>query len=476
MNSQFLIVFLSIECFGNNEEYYEYVEKRKALGFEVDDDEVDDEGYVEELWDDTEPEEEEEEPVQLMSAKESTSKAAAIPAKKSKVETKFVNAGTKGIQSFFKFGKTMYVIQHFSDGVKVTKCAKRKISKASLKSINSDTAAIWNIKENDTVYDLKGKGTERMTLKNFHHGQTLEMFTMEDNGVKTTYLMVTAGKVVADKKKNIVWGNAVGFIRFIKGTYDYKDEIHLKKLSPMFLTSPQNANKKGKSARGTLHVEACLSTDKKTILLWTQLAKKGKEKGQIQLTCINKKKLMSVLKKQNNKGKEKLVKLNCKNIPKKSIICTATQTKAKGNWGKPYDSLQSIDMTNPNGSGNYTVYVAGGSEGNRTKKGKAAMPCALMRYTITKKGTSEIKKKKRIKTNIKALTVMNEMEGMHYDGDIHYIMTTVPECGNKKNTVTYTKKTVETKDDKTVTKKEKRTVKLSKQVQVMFMTDKSNMD
>ena len=146
---------LGRDFFDTDEEYYEYVEKRKALGFEVDDEEVDDEGYVEELWDDTEPEEEEEEPVQLMSAKTSNSKAAAIPAKKSKVETKFVNAGTKGIQSFFKFGKTMYVIQHFSDGVKVTKCAKRKISKASLKSINSDTAAIWNMKENDIVYDLK---------------------------------------------------------------------------------------------------------------------------------------------------------------------------------------------------------------------------------------------------------------------------------------------------------------------------------
>ena len=104
------------------------------------------------------------------------------------------------------------------------------------------------------------------------------------------------------------------------------------------------------------------------------------------------------------------------------------------------------------------------------------MPCALMRYTITKKDTSEIKKKKRIKTNIKALTVMNEMEGMHYDGDIHYIMTAVPECGDKKNTVTYTKKKVETKDNKIVIKKEKRIVNLSKQVQVMFETDKSNMD
>ena len=104
------------------------------------------------------------------------------------------------------------------------------------------------------------------------------------------------------------------------------------------------------------------------------------------------------------------------------------------------------------------------------------MPCALMRYTITKKDTSEIKKKKRIKTNIKALTVMNEMEGMHYDGDIHYIMTTVPECKGKKNKVTYTKKTVEIKDNKTVIKKEKKTVNLSKQVQVMLVTDKSNMD
>ncbi len=473
-------MFLSIECFGNNEEYYEYVEKRKELGFEVDDEEVDDEGYVEELWDDTEPEEKEEEPVQLMSAKASNSKAAAIPSKKSKVETKFVNAGTKGIQSFFKFGKTMYVIQHFSDGVKVTKCAKRKISKASLKSINSDTAAIWNIKENDTVYDLKGKGTERMTLKNFHHGQTLEMFTRKEkdaNGkeVTNTYLMVTAGKVVANKKKNIVWGNAVGFIRFEKGTHDYNKVDSIKNISYAYLTAPQNANKKGKSTRETMHVEACLSTDKKTILLWTQLAKKGKEKGQIQLTCINRKKLFAVLNKKKE-NKKKFVKLNCKNIPKKAIICTATQTKAKGNWGKPYDSFQSIDMTNPNGSGNYTVYVAGGSEGNKTKKGKASMPCALMRYTITKKGTSEIKKKKRIKTNIKALTVMNEMEGMHYDGDIHYIMTAVPECGDKKNTVTYTKKKVETKDNKIVIKKEKRIVNLSKQVQVMFETDKSNMD
>ena len=71
---------------------------------------------------------------------------------------------------------------------------------------------------------------------------------------------------------------------------------------------------------------------------------------------------------------------------------------------------------------------------------------------------------------------MSEMEGMHYDGDIHYIMTAVPAYGKKINTVNYIKKTVEVKDDKTVTKKEKRTVKLSKQVQVLFETDKSNMD
>ena len=312
------------EDFDSWADYEEYVAKRKELGFEVPEIEIEEEEFSEEFEDYPAV------PAKRLSvAKKADNKKKTLRLTPGAVEAKFINAGTKGIQSYYKSGDYMYAVQHYSDRVKITRCAKTVVKKGT--KIQSNLKKIWDIQDGDVVYDLKNKKNEVMELVGFHHGQTLEMFSYK----KETYMLVTAGKVGKAK-----WGNKIAILKFGKGTLEYGDIQNEKKKLAIYVTDIQYANKSHKSKGSVTHVEAALSENKKTLLLWSQVQEKGKA-SQIQLSCLRMSDVMPQLErlreKQHKKGKGAVK--SCKNISSKSFICTAMQSKAKGNWGKPHGSF-----------------------------------------------------------------------------------------------------------------------------------------
>ena len=148
--------------------------------------------------------------------------------------------------------------------------------------------------------------------------------------------------------------------------------------------------------------------------------------------------------------KNKRAKLACKNIDTNSFICTAIQSRKKGNWGKPYNSLQALDITNQEENGQYRIFVAGGND-------EVGLKCSIMVSTIDKKGVSKSYKPRKVASTILGLSTRKEMEGMHYGkGDnVHFILTAI-----SKNTIML--------GDKKVT--------LNKNIQVLFKVNASKVD
>ena len=432
--------------FESEADYEEYVAKRNELGLEIP-------TYKSE--DDDQPEEFEEYPevsanqinlFSLAKAGEKTdNKKKTLRLNSGAIEAKFINAGKKGIQSYYKSGGYMYAVQHYTDGIKITKCAKSVVKKET--DIQSDLRKIWDIHEGDVVYDLSSKKNEVMELTGFHHGQTLEMFSYKNE----TYMMVTAGKTGKAK-----WGDKIAILKFSEGKLKYGDVKTEKKNLTLYITGIQYANKSHKSKGSIQHVEAALSENKKTLLLWSQVQEKGKS-SQIQLSCLRMSDVMPQLEKARNKAhkKNKIATKSCKNISSKSFICTAMQSKEKGNFGKPNGSFQALDITNQE-NGKYRIFVAGGND-------DCGYKCSVMVSTIDKKGVSKIYKPRNVTSSLLGLSTQKEMEGMHYYGDkVHFILTAIPKkkVAKEKNTLMVNHKKVA----------------LTKGVQVLYQVDEEKVD
>ena len=434
--------------FSDAADYEDYVAKRKELGLEIpvyeNPDEEEDEG-VEEFEDYPELSSNQKSVFLYAQAlaKKKDNKKKTLRLNSGAVEAKFINAGTKGIQAYYRTGGNMYAVQRYSDGIKITRCVKKTIKKDN--KISANLKKIWDIKPGDVVYDLKAKNSkgklknEIMTLKGFQHGQTLEMFTYK----KETYMLVTAGDVGQVHK--------IAVLKFGEGTIEYGKIAQEKSYKASYLTGMGYANKAHKNKGTVLHTEAALSPNKKTLLIWSQVQQKGKS-SEIQLSCLRMSDLMPQMLKARNKAykKNKRAKISCKNIDVNSFICSAIQSRKKGNWGKPYGSLQSIDITNQEKNGQYRMFVAGGND-------EEGLKCSIMISTIDKKGVSQSYKPRKVTSTILGLSKQKEMEGMHYgkDENVHFILTAIP-----KNTV----------------KLGEKKVSLNKNVQVLFKVDASKVD
>lgn len=418
------------EDFETEEDYQEYVAARKALGYEITtstyDREEDDDDSDFELY-----------PAESngkMLAKAKLKKPKALKLTNNACDCKIINAGEYGIQSFYKSGNSIYLTQRIGDSIKITKCPKRKAAEVSEKA-----QKIWSIGKGDTIYDMEDKKKEEMTLVGFHHGQTLELFTYG----KKTYMLVTAGRA-GGKKSKIVWGDRIAILKFMAGKKINFDNLnHEKTAAVKYVTNLAYANKKRVSGGKVTHVEAALSENKKTLLLWAQMAKSSKGEGmKVQLACYRMSNVMGELIKVEKKArkKKKSANLSCKNIAKKNCICSAIQSEKQGNLTKPYGSFQSIDMSNQV-DGQYKIFISGGNEA-------AGMKCSIAMCTITKKGKSEYLYRRKILSSIQGLSKKKEMEGMHYqNGKITFIMT----AANKEKI-----------------KYKEKDVKLGKRTQVMF--------
>lgn len=430
---------LERDDFETEEAYQEYVVKRKALGYEV---------VVEDInYEDDDDEEYQLYPPEVQMARKKavstgTGTIVDTPIKKnyklkeSAVECKIINAGSKAIQSYYKDGKYLYAVQRYSWGIKITKCTKRKITKD-----NEKLKALWNIKKGDWVYDLKGKNKSVMELKGFQHGQTMELFSYDGK----IYMLVTAGSI-GDKCN---WGNQLCILKFKKGTLNFKEVSSEKIHHAMYLGKLSCANKSRESKGTITHAEAALSENEKTLLIWGQMG------GKIQLTCYRMSDLMPKLlkiRKNADKKKKGRATLGCDKIPKKSVICSAMQSKKKGNFGKPLGSFQGIDMANQANDA-YELFVSGGNDNKGYKS-------SIMRCNITKSGNSVLFTPCKIKSTFIGLSEKKEMEGIHYqNGKVSFLMTPFPK-----------------EDKKIKIGGEEKKVKLDKNVQILFTIPASELD
>lgn len=196
---------------------------------------------------------------------------------------------------------------------------------------------------------------------------------------------------------------------------EFKDE---KRLNAKFLTGIGQANKKHKNQGTPKQVEAALSEDMKTLLVWCEFYRgdKPETKGRkVQISCYKLKGIMKQLKKVEKKigKKEKRVTLNFKHIDKKLCECTAIQSDKKETVVKPYGSLQAIDLENKK-NGKYRVYLCGGNQ----EKFLSMYPgVAVMSLSCGK--TPEQNSTYLCRTRVMvAQDTINadrlEMEGMHY--------------------------------------------------------------
>lgn len=196
---------------------------------------------------------------------------------------------------------------------------------------------------------------------------------------------------------------------------EFKDE---KRLNAKFLTGIGQANKKHKNQGTPKQVEAALSEDMKTLLVWCEFYRgdKPETKGRkVQISCYKLKGIMKQLKKVEKKigKKEKRVTLNFKHIDKKLCECTAIQSDKKETVVKPYGSLQAIDLENKK-NGKYRVYLCGGNQ----EKSLSMYPgVAVMSLSCGK--TPEQNSTYLCRTRVMvAQDTINadrlEMEGMHY--------------------------------------------------------------
>lgn len=207
------------------------------------------------------------------------------------------------------------------------------------------------------------KPVDHMVLRDAGHGQTIEVY--QHNGKK--YLLVSCGSK-STSKKTLWWSTQIGRIEYRPG--EFLDNHEIKRLT--FLNY---SNKKVERFGTTMRVDAMLSPDKKTLVIW-----KMNEKGQSEFSGYN----FSAINKELDKakGNEVNVKKN-KKIKKAALFSTkAVRLSLK--------SFQGFAISNKV-SGKYNLYVSSGDERYYEETG-----ISIYKYEI--KG-SKIKHKSTVRLN-----------------------------------------------------------------------------
>ncbi len=260
---------------------------------------------------------------------------------------------------------------------------------------------------------MSSSSNKTMTLVNYKHGQSMEMFTFDGK----EYMVISAGSI-GDKLK---LGNKVSFVEFRAGKEPYVFGVkgHDKDINAKTLTHIGRANKGGKSKGTPKQVEVALSEDKSTLLVWCRMANKSKEGRKHQVTCYNLKKVMKKLKEIEKKNKKKKknarVTLNCKNL-KSACITSALQSDKNQTIVKPNDSCQAVDITNMK-DGKCQVYITGGNHGEKKNRKLAVAVMELKKGKKPSENSTYLCKTPiKVKKNIMGEKL--EMEGMHYKNGI----------------------------------------------------------
>lgn len=206
------------------------------------------------------------------------------------------------------------------------------------------------------------KPVDHMLLKNVGHGQTIDVYNY--NGKK--YLMISCGSK-GTSKSTLWWSTQIGRIEYKAGEFVNNSEIKR-------LTYLNYSNKKTKRFGTTMRVDAALTPDKQTLVIW-KINEKGKsEYSGYKFSVVNK----EFDKAQNN---EVNVKEN-KKIKKASLFSTkAVKLVPK--------SFQGLAVTNKS-NGKYTLYISSGDERYYKKTGIAIYKYEIKGKKIKHKGTVKL--------------------------------------------------------------------------------------
>lgn len=207
------------------------------------------------------------------------------------------------------------------------------------------------------------KPVDHMVLRNAGHGQSMEVYNY--NGKK--YLMISCGSK-GTSKNTLWWSTQVGRIEYKPGAFVNNSDIER-------LTYLNYSNKKTKRFGTTMRVDATLTPDKNTLVIW-----KMNEKGQSEYSGYK----FSVVNKELDKAKNNEVNVKENKRIKKALLFSTKAVKLTPR------SFQGLAITNKI-NGKYTLYVSSGDERYYKKTG-----IAIYKYEIKGK---KIKHKATVKLN-----------------------------------------------------------------------------
>ena len=176
---------------------------------------------------------------------------------------------------------------------------------------------------------------DHMLLRGVGHGQTLEVY--KHKGKK--YLLVSCGSRPTSKK-TLWWSTQIGRIEYKPGAVMNNRQI--KKLTYL-----NYSNKKSKRFGTTMRVDASLTPDKKTLVIWKLNEHDKSEYAAYKFSEVNK---------AFDKVKGKDVNVKDNKIIKKAIIFSTKLYKLKAR------SLQGFALSNKI-NGKYNLFVSSGDEG-----------------------------------------------------------------------------------------------------------------
>lgn len=181
---------------------------------------------------------------------------------------------------------------------------------------------------------------DRMTLKNFGHGQTLEWF--EHNGEAYFWVTCKADPTYNDKK---MWGIQLGRLQY---SADADDEPPISYTDIPRFSSMSSANAEGKSIGKVKRVDAALSSDKGAVLFWVM-----DDTGEVQYSLYDADKLNAALDAKEGKA-SKYVPCTDTAVRK---ACISSFRQPKGSRVLPNGSCQGLELSDGG-----SIYIIGGPD------------------------------------------------------------------------------------------------------------------
>nr|WP_315103812.1 helveticin J family class III bacteriocin [uncultured Catonella sp.] len=206
------------------------------------------------------------------------------------------------------------------------------------------------------------KPVDHMLLKNVGHGQTIDVYNY--NGKK--YLMISCGSK-GTSKSTLWWSTQIGRIEYKAGAFVNNSEIKR-------LTYLNYSNKKTKRFGTTMRVDAALTPDKQTLVIW-----KINEKGKSEYSGYK----FSVVNKEFDKAQNNEVNVKENKKIKKALVFSTKAVKLVPK------SFQGLAVTNKS-NGKYTLYISSGDERYYKKTGIAIYKYEIKGKKIKHKGTVKL--------------------------------------------------------------------------------------